>query len=131
MAGLRGKKPLIKLTYRPPNYEMPIEYFRTPLTPNDAFFVRYNNADVPEIDAAKWQFTVEGDGANGQTELTLDDLKKMPAAEVVAANQCSGRGPFQPHVPGVELGYGAMGCARWKGARLNDRWPVAEHRVAS
>jgi hypothetical protein len=27
---------------------------------------------------------------------------------------------FQPHVPGVEWGYGAMGCARWKGARLED-----------
>ncbi len=46
----------------------------------------------------------------------------MPAAEVVAVNQCSGnrRGLFQPHVPGVEWGYGAMGCARWKGARLKD-----------
>jgi hypothetical protein len=26
----------------------------------------------------------------------------------------------QPHVPGVEWGYGAMGCARWKGVRLKD-----------
>jgi hypothetical protein len=36
--------------------------------------------------------------------------------------QCSGnrRGLFQPHVPGVEWGYGAMGCARWRGARLKD-----------
>ncbi len=49
-------------------------------------------------------------------------LKAMPAAEVVAVNQCSGnrRGLFEPHVPGVEWGYGAMGCARWKGARLKD-----------
>ena len=31
---LPGKKPLIKLTYRPPNYELPIEYLRTPITPN-------------------------------------------------------------------------------------------------
>ena len=46
----------------------------------------------------------------------------MPAAEIVAVNQCSGnrRGLFQPHVPGVEWGFGAMGCARWKGARLKD-----------
>jgi Oxidoreductase molybdopterin binding domain/Mo-co oxidoreductase dimerisation domain len=36
--------------------------------------------------------------------------------------QCSGnrRGLFHPHVPGVEWGYGAMGCAKWKGARLKD-----------
>src|SRR5262245_4922188 len=39
---LPGKKPLIKLSYRPPNYETPIEYFRTAITPNDAFFVRYH-----------------------------------------------------------------------------------------
>jgi hypothetical protein len=41
---------------------------------------------------------------------------------VTAVNQCSGnrRGLFQPHVPGVEWGYGAMGCARWKGVRLKD-----------
>ena len=46
----------------------------------------------------------------------------MPAVEVVAVNQCSGnrRGLSKPHVAGVEWGYGAMGCARWKGARLKD-----------
>jgi DMSO/TMAO reductase YedYZ molybdopterin-dependent catalytic subunit len=122
MEALPGKKPLIKLTYRPPNYETPIEYFRTPLTPNDAFFVRYHLADIPEVDAAKWQLSVGGEGANGEATFTLDDLKKMPAAEVVAVNQCSGnrRGMFEPHVPGVEWGYGAMGCARWKGVRLKD-----------
>jgi hypothetical protein len=29
---LPGKKPLIKLSYRPPNYETPIEYFRARAT---------------------------------------------------------------------------------------------------
>jgi DMSO/TMAO reductase YedYZ molybdopterin-dependent catalytic subunit len=119
---LPGKKPLIKLSYRPPNYETPIEYFRTTITPNDAFFVRYHLSDIPEVDAATWKVSVGGEGANSQTELTLDDLHKMAAVEVVAVNQCSGnrRGLFQPHVPGVEWGYGAMGCARWKGIRLRD-----------
>jgi DMSO/TMAO reductase YedYZ molybdopterin-dependent catalytic subunit len=119
---LPGKKPLIKLSYRPPNYETPIEYFRTAITPNDAFFVRYHLADIPEVDAKTWKVTVGGDGANGRAELNLDDLKKMPAQEIVAVNQCSGnrRGLFQPHVPGVEWGYGAMGCARWKGVRLKE-----------
>ena len=119
---LPGKKPLIKLTYRPPNYETPIEYFRTAITPNDAFYVRYHLSFIPELDAKTWKLAIGGDGANGQAEITLDDLKRMPAAEIVAVNQCSGnrRGLFQPHVPGVEWGYGAMGCARWKGARLKD-----------
>src|SRR5215813_7022799 len=119
---LPGKKPLIKLSYRPPNYESPIEYFRTAITPNDEFFVRYHLASIPEVDAKTWKLAVGGDGANSQTELTLDDLKRMPAVEIAAVNLCSGnrRGLFQPHVPGVEWGYGAMGCARWKGARLKD-----------
>jgi DMSO/TMAO reductase YedYZ molybdopterin-dependent catalytic subunit len=122
LESLPGKKPLIKLSYRPPNYETPIEYFRTAITPNDAFFVRYHLSDIPEVDAKTWKVSVGGEGANSTTEINLDDLKKMPAQEIVAVNQCSGnrRGLFQPHVPGVEWGYGAMGCARWKGVRLKD-----------
>jgi DMSO/TMAO reductase YedYZ molybdopterin-dependent catalytic subunit len=119
---LPGKKPLIKLSYRPPNYETPIEYFRTAITPNDAFFVRYHLSVIPEVDAKTWKISVGGEGANGTAEIDLDQLKAMPAREVVAVNQCSGnrRGLFAPHVPGVEWAYGAMGCARWKGARLKD-----------
>jgi DMSO/TMAO reductase YedYZ molybdopterin-dependent catalytic subunit len=123
METLPGKKPLIKLAYRPPNYEAPLDYFRTPITPNDEFFVRYHLSGIPEtIDPNTFKIEVGGDGANGQTEITFDDLKKFPAAEVVAVNQCSGnrRGLSNPHVAGVEWGYGAMGCARWKGARLKD-----------
>src|SRR5438105_4143287 len=119
---LPGKKPLLKLSYRPPNYETPLEYFRTAITPNDAFFVRYHLANIPQVDARGWKITVGGDGANGWAEFNLDDLKRMRPTELVAVNQCSGnrRGLFQPHVPGVEWGYGAMGCARWKGVRLKD-----------
>lgn len=119
---LPGKKPLIKLSYRPPNYETPLEYFRTAITPTDAFFVRYHLSVIPEVNANTWKMSVGGEGANGQAEINLADLRAMPAVEVVAVNQCSGnrRGLFQPHVPGVEWGYGAMGCARWKGVRLKD-----------
>src|SRR5580704_15912538 len=119
---LPGKKPLIKLTYRPPNYESPLEYFRTPITPNDQFFIRYHLADIPEVDAKTYKIEIGGDGAKGQTEITLDDLKKLPVYEIAAVNFCSGnrRGLSNPHVAGVEWGYGAMGCARWKGARLKD-----------
>ena len=119
---LPGKKPLIKLSYRPPNYEAPIEYLRTAVTPNDEFFVRYHLSDIPRVDAGTWKLAIGGDGANGQATLDLDALKRLPAVEVAAVCQCSGnrRGLFQPHVPGVEWGYGAMGCARWKGARLKD-----------
>jgi DMSO/TMAO reductase YedYZ molybdopterin-dependent catalytic subunit len=119
---LPGKQPLIKLSYRPPNYESPLEYFSTPITPNDRFYVRYHLADIPDVDAKTYKIAIGGEGANGRAEITLDDLKKFPAYEIVAVNQCSGnrRGLSKPHVPGVQWGYGAMGCARWKGARLKD-----------
>ena len=122
MGTVQGKKPLIQLSDRPPNYESPLEYLRTPITPNDQFFIRYHLSDIPEVKAEGYKIAVGGDGANSPFELTLDDLKKMPAVEVVAVNQCSGnrRGLSTPHVQGVEWGYGAMGCARWKGARLKD-----------
>lgn len=120
LEALSGKKPLIKLSYRPPNYESPISTFKSVITPNDSFFVRWHLADIPEVDAAKWTLAVDG---KTPISLTLDQLKKdFAPAEIVAVCQCSGnrRGLSNPHVPGVEWGYGAMGNARWKGARLKD-----------
>jgi DMSO/TMAO reductase YedYZ molybdopterin-dependent catalytic subunit len=119
---LPGKAPLIKLSYRPPNYETPISYFRRTITPNDAFFVRYHLSNIPEVDAKTWKLAIDGDGANETMQIGLDDLRGLPAVELTAVCQCSGnrRGLFQPHVAGVEWGYGAMGCARWKGVRLKD-----------
>ena len=122
LEALPGKVPLIKLSYRPPNFETPISYFKDVITPNDAFFVRYHLAGIPEVDAAKWRLKIEGDALATPIELTLDQLKAFEPVEVVAVCQCSGnrRGLFEPHVPGVEWGYGAMGNAKWKGARLKD-----------
>src|SRR6266550_5086666 len=87
MDALPGKKPLIKLSYRPPNYESPLETFRNPITPNDEFFVRYHLSDIPEVDAKTYKLKVGGEGAEKTIALTLDDLKAMPAHEVVAVNQ--------------------------------------------
>src|SRR5271165_729702 len=122
MVSLPGKKPLTQLSDRLPNYEAPLGYLRTQITPNDEFFIRYHLADIPEIDVKSYKIAAGGEGANGRAEITFDDLREMPAFEVVAVNQCAGsrRGLLQPHVAGVQWGYGAMGCARWKGARLKD-----------
>jgi DMSO/TMAO reductase YedYZ molybdopterin-dependent catalytic subunit len=119
---LPGKQPLIKLSYRPPNYETPVELLRAAITPNDAFFVRYHLSDIPQVNARTWRLSIGGEGARGEQSLTFDELRQLPAVEVAAVCQCSGnrRGLFDPHVPGVEWGYGAMGCARWRGARLKD-----------
>ncbi len=120
---LPGKKPLIKLSYRPPNYETPTSYFATPITPNDAFFVRYHLSVIPEINAQSWKIQVGGEGAATPFELTLADLQRgFEQVEVTAVCQCSGnrRGLSEPHVAGVEWGVGAMGNAVWRGVRLKD-----------
>src|ERR671929_1306743 len=70
---LPGKAPLVKLTYRPPNYETPIRYFDSVLTPNEAFFVRYHLADIPEVDPAAWRLRIGGDSVERSLELTLDE----------------------------------------------------------
>jgi DMSO/TMAO reductase YedYZ molybdopterin-dependent catalytic subunit len=120
---LPGKRPLIRLADRPPNYETPIQAFGNAITPNDQFFVRYHLADVPDMAALHdWSLTVGGDAATQPVTLSMDDLRALPQVEVAAVCQCSGnrRGLFQPHVPGVQWGNGAMGCAVWRGPRLRD-----------
>jgi DMSO/TMAO reductase YedYZ molybdopterin-dependent catalytic subunit len=118
------KRPLIRLTSRPPQLETPFAVFNEGvITPNDAFFVRYHLANIPlEIDAEKFRVAVKGK-VNAPLSLSVADLKtQFEPVEVVAVNQCSGnsRGFFQPRVPGGQLGNGAMGNARWRGARLKD-----------
>ena len=121
---LPGKKPLIKLAYRPPNYETPVSYFANDFTPNDAFFVRYHLADIPDkIDAAGWKVKIGGEAAATPLELSLADLQSgFEQVELAAVCQCSGnrRGLSDLHVPGVQWGLGAMGNALWKGVRLKD-----------
>ncbi len=120
---LPGKLPLLKKTYRPPNFETPIQYFRSAITPNNAFFVRWHLAGIAELKAKDWSLSVGGDAAGREIKFTLDELKKQfKPAEITAVCQCSGnrRGLFEPHVAGVEWGVGAMGNAVWRGVRLKD-----------
>jgi DMSO/TMAO reductase YedYZ molybdopterin-dependent catalytic subunit len=117
------KRPLIVLTPRPPQLETPFEVFdRDPFTPNDAFFVRWHLADIPQtVDASAHRIAVTG-AVQRPLSLSLDDLATMPTVEVAAVNQCSGnsRGFFGPRVPGGQWANGAMGNARWTGVRLRD-----------
>ena len=60
LEALPGKVPLIKRTWRPPNFETPVRYFEQSLTPNDAFFVRYHLAGIPQVQASTWRLTIAG-----------------------------------------------------------------------
>ncbi|MFA5919804.1 MAG: molybdopterin-dependent oxidoreductase [Methylococcaceae bacterium] len=120
---LPGKEALIKKTYRPPNYETPVNYFDSPFTPNNRFFVRYHNAVIPDVKISEWRLRIGGDAVRTPLELTLEQLRKdFKPVEIAALCLCSGnrRGLFQPHVPGVQWGSGAMGNALWRGVRLKD-----------
>jgi sulfite dehydrogenase len=120
---LPGKIPLIKKTYRPPNFETPVQFFRTTVTPNNAFFVRYHLAGIPEVKAADWTMTVGGESAERELKLTRDQLRKeFEPVRIMAVCLCAGnrRGMFEPRVAGVEWGVGAMGNALWRGVRLKD-----------
>ena len=116
------KRPLIRLTTRPPQLETPFGVFNDGLiTPNDAFFVRYHLADIPtHLEAADYRLVVHGRVAKPLT-LSLAELKALAApVDIVAVNQCSGnsRGFFSPRVAGGQLAHGAMGCAKWTGIPL-------------
>src|SRR4051812_49936380 len=57
------KRPLIRVTSRPPQLETPFTVFAEgPITPNDAFFVRYHLANIPlEIDPDTFRVEVKGE----------------------------------------------------------------------
>jgi len=118
------KRPLIRLTARPPQLETPFSVFNEGvITPNDAFFVRYHLSEIPtEIDGDAFRVEIKGK-VNAPLTLSVAGLKnQFEPVEIVAVNQCSGnsRGFFTPRVGGGQLGNGAMGNAKWKGVRLKD-----------
>jgi DMSO/TMAO reductase YedYZ molybdopterin-dependent catalytic subunit len=129
MATLPGKRPLIKRTWRPANFETPVTLFdRSDFTPNDAFFVRWHLSGLPETNdpslaETNYVLKIGGDAVENPLSLSLPQLKReFEQVELVAICLCSGnrRGLVQPHVAGIEWGYGAMGQARWRGVRLRD-----------
>lgn len=117
------KRPLIRVTARPPQLETPMSVFNeSVITPNDAFFVRYHLSDIPlSIDPDTFRLEIKG-SVDAPQSFSLADLKKFEAVELVAVCQCSGnsRGFSNPRVGGGQLGNGAMGNAKWRGVRLKD-----------
>jgi sulfite dehydrogenase len=117
-----GKRPLIRVTTRPPHLETPFTAFNEgAITANDAFFVRYHLANIPlSIDSATYRLNVSG-VVRTPLSLSLTEIKQLAEpVEVVAVNQCSGtsRGFFAPRVFGAQLANGSMGNARWVGVPL-------------
>src|SRR5260370_20263571 len=109
---------MIGLTSRPPQLETPFSIFNDgPITPNNAFFVRYHLADAPlDIDPDKFTLEIKRK-LDRPLKLSLQERRKLPAVELGAVNQCSGnsRRFFDPRLDGRQLGDGAIRNERRRG----------------
>src|SRR5436190_24091837 len=116
----KPKRDMIVRSVRPEDLEMPLFGFTDYITPIEHLFVR-THVYVPTVNVSEWRLKVEGEVATPLT-LTMDDLKKLPSVELVSVLECAGngRGFYEPPVPGLQWGNGAVGNGRWRGARLAD-----------
>jgi len=78
---------------------------------------------VPEIDAKTYEMEIEGLFVKEKV-LTLKDIKSFPKHEISATIQCGGNrrkemGEIKT-VAGLNWSGGAIGNAKWGGARLQD-----------
>ena len=75
----------------------------------------------PTADLQAWSLRVEGEVAT-PTSLTLAELPALPAVTTTVTLECAGNGRafFAPPVAGIQWKKGAVGTARWTGARLAD-----------
>ena len=112
------KRDMLVRSVRPEDLEMPLAGFADYITPIEHFFVR-THVYVPTVNLGDWRLRVEGEVASPLT-LTMDDLKKLPATELISVTECAGngRGFYQPTVPGLQWGNGSVGNGRWRGVRL-------------
>lgn len=110
---------LLRFGGTPQNLATPLQYFDRLLTPNSVFFVR-SHFGPPALDPSR-QLVIDGMVEKPLT-LSVDELRRLPAASVTAVLQCAGNGRalHAPRVPGVQWTHGAMGQALWKGVRLRD-----------
>ena len=102
----------------PRNLEFPFSELKSWLTPTEHFYVRSHFA-VPKVDPQTFKLTVEG-AVENRLELTLDDIRKLPAVTMPLTLECTGNGRvfLVPQVRGLQWGFGAVGNAEWTGVPL-------------
>ena len=115
-----GKEKLIVRSLRPEDLETPVGLLNTWLTPNDLFYVRHH-AYAARVAEKDWSLKVAGLVETPLT-LTLAELKQLPRATVTVTLECAGNGRafYDPPVAGIQWEKGAVGTARFTGARLAD-----------
>ena len=116
-----GKRPMILHNDRPEDLETPVRYFDSWVTPVDVFFVRQHLPRPAAIDPAAYRLNLTG-LVSKPLQVSLAELQKLPQHTVPATLECTGNGRafFNPKLPGIQWGRGAVGNAEWSGPRLSD-----------
>lgn len=119
-----GADGMIVHTETPRNSEPPLDkLIASWITPNDLFYVR-SHAPVPEVDVETFQVSVEGLVDKPLRLTTRQIQEQFPKQSVVATMTCAGNRRVEHsavrEVSGVPWQAGAIGNARWEGARLSD-----------
>src|SRR5689334_9154732 len=84
------KRPMIRLTSRPPQLETPFSVFNESIiTPNDAFFVRYHLAGLPtSVDIETFRLQIKGKVTQPLAFSVAELKRQFEPVEIVAVNQC-------------------------------------------
>jgi sulfite oxidase len=114
------RKRLLQLNAYTLDAETPLDLLTTYLTPNELFFIR-SHFIASRVDPAAWTLSVDGE-VSRPMRLTLAELRSLPRVDATCVLQCAGNGRalFTPSMPGVQWRHGAVGNARWTGARVKD-----------
>ncbi len=117
--------PLTVRAEMPFNAETPLGLLRQRfVTPEGLFFVR-NHATVPDVDSARYRFSVSG-LVQRPLSLSLDEIRHaFPTTTVTATLQCAGNRRTDllaiAPIPGeVPWDAGAIGNAEWTGVALRE-----------
>ena len=102
------------------NHGMPLEALRWDVTPLGLHYLLIHY-DIPDVDPAAWALVVDG-LVERQLSLSLEELRRLPAEDVVVTMECAGNGRarVEPHVISQPWLYEAVGTARWSGVPLRE-----------
>ncbi|HEY2327820.1 MAG TPA: sulfite oxidase [Gaiellaceae bacterium] len=101
------------------NHGMPLEALRFDVTPVGLHYLLVHY-DIPAVDET-WRLAVDGD-VGSPFALSLEELRALPAHEVVSTMECAGNGRARlaPRVVSQPWLQEAVGTGRWRGALLRD-----------
>jgi len=100
------------------NRGMPLEALRYDLTPTGLHYLLIH-FDIPAVDASAWRLKVGG-RVRTQRELTLDEIRAMPARTLAVTMECAGNGRarLSPRPMSQPWLVEAIGTAEWTGTPL-------------